>query len=77
MAQACAMPLPMVPAPTTPILCKLTGPHLTNGIVNLFTNDELRAKILRKLVLRFTNNFAPIKHTIINRLTEIDVTFPR
>ena len=49
----------------------------TNGIVNLFTNDELPAKILRKLVLRFTNNFAPIKHTIINRLTEIDVMFPR
>jgi len=49
----------------------------TNGIVNLFTNDDLPAKILRKLVLGFSNNIAPIKNTIMNRLTEVDVMFPR
>lgn len=49
----------------------------TNGIVNLFTNDDLPAKILRKLVLGFSNNFAPVKYTIMNRLTELDEMFPR
>lgn len=43
----------------------------TNEIVSLYTNDSVPAKILRGLVLRFSNNFPPIKHMISKQLTEV------
>ena len=43
----------------------------TNGIVGLFTNDKPPARAVRSLMLRFANNFPPIKHVIKNRLTEV------
>lgn len=43
----------------------------TNEIVSLYTNDSVPAKILRGLVLRFSNNFPPIKQMISKQLTEV------
>lgn len=43
----------------------------TNEIVSLYTNDSVPAKILRGLVLRFSNNFPPIKQMISKKLTEL------
>jgi ubiquinone biosynthesis UbiH/UbiF/VisC/COQ6 family hydroxylase len=42
----------------------------TNKIVSLFTNDALPIKALRKIALRLTNNFAPVKWLIKTMLTE-------
>jgi ubiquinone biosynthesis UbiH/UbiF/VisC/COQ6 family hydroxylase len=42
----------------------------TNGIVALFTNDTPMVKQVRKFVLRFAENFPPIKYLISNHLTE-------
>jgi len=42
----------------------------TNGIVSLFTNDDLVIKQLRKLVLKFTERFPPVKALITQHLTE-------
>ena len=44
----------------------------TNGIVRLFNNDQLSARILRKAILRFGNNVWPIKRAIMNQLTAIE-----
>ena len=54
--------------------------HGTNEIVGLFTNETLPAKMVRNAVLRFSNNFPPIKKMIANKLTETGpsggLTFP-
>jgi len=42
----------------------------TNGIVSLFTNDDLVIKHLRKLVLKFAERFPPVKALITQHLTE-------
>jgi len=42
----------------------------TNGIVSLFTNDDLVIKQLRKLVLKFSERFPPVKALITQHLTE-------
>ena len=42
----------------------------TNGIVSLFTNDDVAIKQLRKLVLKFANSFPPVKALITQHLTE-------
>ena len=42
----------------------------TNGVVSLFTNDDAKARKLRKLVLMFSNRFPPIKSLITKHLTE-------
>ena len=42
----------------------------TNGIVALFTNDAPAVKQVRKMVLKFAENFPPIKYLISNHLTE-------
>ncbi|WPE15905.1 5-demethoxyubiquinol-8 5-hydroxylase UbiM [Candidatus Thioglobus autotrophicus] len=42
----------------------------TNGIVALFTNDAPMVKQVRKMVLKFAENFPPIKYLIANHLTE-------
>ncbi|WP_428087506.1 5-demethoxyubiquinol-8 5-hydroxylase UbiM [Candidatus Thioglobus sp.] len=42
----------------------------TNGVVALFTNDAPAVKQVRKLVLKFAENFPPIKYLISNHLTE-------
>jgi len=42
----------------------------TNGIVSLFTNDDLVIKQLRKLVLKFAERFPPVKALITQHLTE-------
>jgi len=42
----------------------------TNGIVSLFTNDDLVIKQLRKLVLKFAESFPPVKALITQHLTE-------
>jgi len=44
--------------------------HGTNKIVGLFTNESIPAKMARNALLRFSNNFPPIKHLIANKLTE-------
>jgi ubiquinone biosynthesis UbiH/UbiF/VisC/COQ6 family hydroxylase len=51
---------------------KVTKPlyHGTNEIVGLFTNESVPAKLARNALLRFSNNFPPIKHMIANKLTE-------
>lgn len=41
----------------------------TNGIVRLYTNDILPARIMRKTMLRLGNNIWPIKRAIMNQLT--------
>ena len=42
----------------------------TNGVVSLFTNDDDKAKKIRKLVLKFADRFPPIKSLITQHLTE-------
>jgi len=42
----------------------------TNGIVSLFTNDDVAIKHLRKIVLKFANRFPPVKALITQHLTE-------
>ena len=42
----------------------------TNGVVSLFTNDDAKAKKIRKLVLKFADRFPPIKSLITQHLTE-------
>jgi len=42
----------------------------TNGIVSLFTNDDVAIKQVRKLVLKFANSFPPVKALITQHLTE-------
>ena len=42
----------------------------TNGVVSLFTNDDAKAKQIRKLVLKFADRFPPIKSLITRHLTE-------
>jgi ubiquinone biosynthesis UbiH/UbiF/VisC/COQ6 family hydroxylase len=42
----------------------------TNGIVSLFTNDDLKVKKIRQLVLKFANRFPPVKSLITKHLTE-------
>ncbi|MDP5209130.1 5-demethoxyubiquinol-8 5-hydroxylase UbiM [Microbulbifer sp. 2205BS26-8] len=41
----------------------------TNRVVDLFTNDRLPAKLLRKAVLRVSNHFPPIRRAIVHQLT--------
>ncbi|EGG98388.1 2-octaprenyl-3-methyl-6-methoxy-12C4-benzoquinol hydroxylase [gamma proteobacterium IMCC2047] len=48
--------------------------HGTNGIVGLFTNDKLPAKLARKAVLHISNRLPPLKRSISAMLTE---THPR
>ena len=43
----------------------------TNGIVRLYNNDKLSARIVRKTMLRLGNNVWPIKRAILNQLTAI------
>lgn len=42
----------------------------TNSVVSLFTNDAPILKQLRKLTLKFANNFPPLKYVITEQLTE-------
>ena len=42
----------------------------TNGVVSLFTNDDAKAKQIRKLVLKFADRFPPVKSLITKHLTE-------
>ncbi|MBT5542220.1 MAG: 5-demethoxyubiquinol-8 5-hydroxylase UbiM [Gammaproteobacteria bacterium] len=42
----------------------------TNLIVDLYNSDRVTAKMLRRLALRFGNNFWPVKKLIMNQLTE-------
>ncbi len=42
--------------------------HGTNSIVSLFTNDSLPATLLRKAVLRLSNNLPPVKWAITQKL---------
>ncbi len=42
----------------------------TNGIVALFTNEAPVIKQVRRFVLKFAENFPPIKHLITHHLTE-------
>jgi ubiquinone biosynthesis UbiH/UbiF/VisC/COQ6 family hydroxylase len=42
--------------------------HGTNGIVSLFTNDSLPATLVRKAVLRLSNNLPPVKWAITQKL---------
>lgn len=44
--------------------------HGTNSVVGLFTNEQLPARLLRKLTLRLANNFPPVKRMITHTLTE-------
>ncbi len=45
---------------------------VTNGIVRLYTNEILPARIMRKTILRLGNNIWPIKRAIMNQLTAIE-----
>jgi ubiquinone biosynthesis UbiH/UbiF/VisC/COQ6 family hydroxylase len=51
--------------------------HGTNEIVKFFTDDRPPVKLVRKLVLRFSNNFPPIRRAIPARLTEAGNGFSR
>ena len=42
--------------------------HGTNSIVSLFTNDSLPATLIRKAVLRLSNNLPPVKWAITQKL---------
>ena len=44
--------------------------HGTNEIVKFFTDDRAPVKLARKLVLRFSNNFPPIRRAIRDKLTD-------
>jgi len=43
----------------------------TNLLVDLYNSERLTAKVLRRLALRFGNNFWPVKKLIMGQLTEI------
>ena len=43
----------------------------TNLLVDLYNSEKLSAKVIRRLALRFGNNFWPIKKLIMGQLTEI------
>ena len=43
----------------------------TNLLVDLYNSDKLSAKVLRRLALRFGNNFWPVKRLIMGQLTEV------
>jgi 2-polyprenyl-6-methoxyphenol hydroxylase-like FAD-dependent oxidoreductase len=51
--------------------------HGTNEIVKFFTDDRPPVKLARKLVLRFSNNFPPIRRAIRAKLTEAGNGFSR
>ncbi len=42
----------------------------TNALVNLYTSEGMHAKFARKAMLRLGNNLWPIKHALMNKLTE-------
>ncbi len=42
----------------------------TNGMVRLYTRDDLPARIIRGAMLRLGNHIRPIKHAIVEQLTE-------
>jgi len=44
----------------------------TNGIVRLYTNDLFPARMMRKVILRLSNNIWPIKRAVLKQLTEIN-----
>ena len=44
----------------------------TNGLVRLYTNEAVPAKIARFVSLRLANNLSPIKQLITNKLTEVE-----
>ena len=43
----------------------------TNLLVDLYNSEKLSAKVVRRLALRFGNNFWPVKKLIMGQLTEI------
>lgn len=43
----------------------------TNLLVRLFTNDRLIPKVMRKAVLRISNNLPPVKRRITDHLTDV------
>lgn len=43
----------------------------TNLLVDLYNSERLTAKVLRRLALRFGNNFWPVKKLIMGQLTEV------
>ena len=43
----------------------------TNLLVDLYNSEKLSAKVIRRLALRFGNNFWPVKKLIMGQLTEI------
>ena len=43
----------------------------TNLLVDLYNSEKLSAKVLRRLALRFGNNFWPVKKLIMGQLTEV------
>lgn len=45
--------------------------HGTNFVVKLFTTEHPPAKLLRSAVMRFSNNFPPIKYLITRQLTKV------
>ncbi|NOL50309.1 5-demethoxyubiquinol-8 5-hydroxylase UbiM [Pelistega europaea] len=45
--------------------------HGTNFVVTLFTTEHAPAKLLRSVVMRFSNNFPPIKYLITRQLTKL------
>lgn len=51
---------------------KITKPlyYGTNGLVKLYTNENLPAKVARSVSLRLANNMSPIKRFISRRLAE-------
>jgi len=50
--------------------------HGTNHVVGLFTDDRLPAKLLRKAMLRISNNLPPIKWAIRQKLMSKNHPFP-
>jgi ubiquinone biosynthesis UbiH/UbiF/VisC/COQ6 family hydroxylase len=53
--------------------------HGTNSVVNLFTNDSFPATLLRKAVLRLSNNLPPVKWAITQKLmtkNHVKLTLP-
>jgi len=43
----------------------------TNLLVDLYNSEKLSAKVVRRLALRFGNNFWPVKRLIMGQLTEV------
>ena len=43
----------------------------TNLLVDLYNSEKLSAKVIRRLALRFGNNFWPVKRLIMGQLTEV------